>query len=150
MRKQVIKTIRHINCLHCDKPIETTSKIQKYCSKHCGDRYWAITHPKRRKEIWQKYNETHLPEINERTKKWHKENKKPPMTTAEKRINTSRGIARQRLVKYRAKICADCGTPKVPDRRIECHHIDKNVFNNSLNNLQWLCSVCHGMYHRDD
>lgn len=45
------------------------------------------------------------------------------------------------------KICVRC---KNEDFRVlAVHHIDKNHFNNTIDNLAWLCHNCHHLVHHD-
>ncbi len=46
-----------------------------------------------------------------------------------------------------AKICSMCGTNN--EKILAVHHIDKNHYNNSLNNLAWVCHNCHHLIHHD-
>jgi len=43
---------------------------------------------------------------------------------------------------YQAESCEVCGATKT-DRRIERHHINKDVYDNSPQNIAILCSLCH-------
>ena len=43
---------------------------------------------------------------------------------------------------YRAESCEICGATKA-DRRIERHHINKDIYDNSPQNIAILCSLCH-------
>lgn len=43
-------------------------------------------------------------------------------------------------------VCARCNT----DRRVEVHHKNKDITNNSLSNLQPLCKDCHILVHESD
>ena len=43
---------------------------------------------------------------------------------------------------YRAEVCSVCGTTKA-QRRIERHHINKDIYDNSHDNITILCSLCH-------
>jgi len=149
MNKQPSK-VHHSNCLQCGEPIESVYSIKKYCSKPCNDKHWAANNPERRKVIWRKYNESHKKENNARMKAIRKRNPLPPMNAEERKKNTSRGIARYLLAKHRPHVCVDCGLQKSRHREIVCHHMDGDVFNNSLDNLQWLCHPCHGLKHRKD
>ena len=36
------------------------------------------------------------------------------------------------------EICYDCGER----RKVRCHHVDGNAYNNSLENLEWCCYSC--------
>jgi len=43
---------------------------------------------------------------------------------------------------YQAESCEVCGATKA-DRRIERHHINKDIYDNSPDNIAILCSLCH-------
>jgi predicted HNH restriction endonuclease len=43
------------------------------------------------------------------------------------------------------KVCNSCKTKD--ERILAVHHIDKDKFNNSLENLVWLCHNCHFLVH---
>lgn len=45
--------------------------------------------------------------------------------------------------KYNADKCEFCGS----DESIEIHHVDKNPRNNSDENIKFLCSKCHHLWH---
>jgi len=48
------------------------------------------------------------------------------------------------LASRRPKVCHTCGKQR---RKLECHHIDGDVYNYSLDNLIWLCRRCHNHSH---
>jgi len=41
--------------------------------------------------------------------------------------------------------CEECG---FKEYILDFHHIDKNIENNELTNLKYLCPNCHARYHR--
>lgn len=87
-----------------------------------------------------KYYQAHKKEIIRKRQQAYKEN--PEFREAER----SRGRATQFLRNVRLRICEECGaTPQ--GTRIDCHHIDVNPLNNSIENLKWLCSSCHKKTH---
>lgn len=45
----------------------------------------------------------------------------------------------------RKKVCAGCGIKDI--RILAVHHVDKNRFNNKIENLKWLCHNCHFLVH---
>lgn len=45
------------------------------------------------------------------------------------------------------KICRHCHNSDL--RVLAVHHIDKNHFNNAIDNLAWLCHNCHHLVHHD-
>jgi len=51
----------------------------------------------------------------------------------------SAGRARARSLFKSPGVCSGCGKPG----RIERHHVDGNTLNNSVENIQFLCSSCH-------
>lgn len=48
---------------------------------------------------------------------------------------------------YIEKKCVACGETQ---KKIHVHHIDKNITNNNLSNLIYLCPKCHLSLHRKD
>jgi hypothetical protein len=48
--------------------------------------------------------------------------------------------ARRIAFKYKPEICEKCNLQK---KRLEVHHIDKNSYNNNIENLMIVCSSCH-------
>ena len=60
-------------------------------------------------------------------------------------LSTS-GAYRESRIKFsdRASACEYCGNTE----NIEIHHIDKNPRNNSEENVKFLCSRCHHLWHR--
>jgi len=57
-----------------------------------------------------------------------------------------RVVARQDLEdSERPDICYVCGTSK---RKLDCHHLDGDLYNYDLDNLRWLCRSCHTRVHR--
>ena len=58
----------------------------------------------------------------------------------------ARAVARQNLEdSERPDICYVCGTSK---RKLDCHHLDGDLYNYDLDNLRWLCRSCHISGHR--
>jgi len=51
----------------------------------------------------------------------------------------------RRATRYRKKTCQKCGKAA----NLHVHHIDKDVSNNSPENLLTLCGSCHGKWHWD-
>ena len=45
------------------------------------------------------------------------------------------------------KVCRLCCN--IDFRVLAVHHIDKNHFNNAIDNLAWLCHNCHHLVHHD-
>jgi len=45
-------------------------------------------------------------------------------------------------------ICEHCNNIILGNKRLHCHHIDKNHKNNSLKNLMILCAKCHTFIHQ--
>lgn len=65
--------------------------------------------------------------------------------------NSSNSIKRLRLISdgIKEEKCECCGLSEWMGRKIplELHHIDFNHYNNSIENLQLLCSNCHSLAH---
>jgi 5-methylcytosine-specific restriction endonuclease McrA len=60
----------------------------------------------------------------------------------EKHYNWKGGISRNfsyRLMRNKKLICSMCKEEKI----VDIHHIDGNSKNNSMKNLEFLCSSCH-------
>ena len=55
----------------------------------------------------------------------------------------SSSALRYRTAKYRGTICEQCGATT----SLHAHHIDGNLHNDSPQNIQTLCTHCHGSHH---
>lgn len=60
------------------------------------------------------------------------------------KINKSKYYIKAKI--HYGEFCADCGWNKFPEV-LQVHHIDRNVKNNSLDNLVVLCPTCHNTRH---
>lgn len=73
------------------------------------------------------------------------------MFIGEKHANWKHGKTTYRLILQksdRLKKCVLCG---ITDTRIlAVHHIDKDRYNNKVQNLAWLCHNCHYLVHHDN
>jgi hypothetical protein len=68
--------------------------------------------------------------------------------SGEKHANSKTGIHAYRSVLGRNNIQAKCVLCETEDRRVlAVHHVDKNKFNNRLENLAYLCHNCHHLVH---
>jgi hypothetical protein len=47
------------------------------------------------------------------------------------------------LSAHRDKKCQRCPSGD----KIEAHHIDEDITNNEIDNLEWLCRECHEIHH---
>lgn len=63
----------------------------------------------------------------------------------EKKLYKSQNkIVRRELIRERV-FCERCGTQK----RLQVHHINRDYYNNSTNNLMLLCVFCHADWHEE-
>lgn len=68
-----------------------------------------------------------------------------------KHANWIHGKSAYRSILDRNKIPKICTLCKTEDSRVlATHHIDRNRFNNELENLAWLCHNCHFLVHHDN
>lgn len=58
-------------------------------------------------------------------------------------------IAEKEMMQLRNSRCSECGyLPDDEERRNHVHHINRNHFDNRRENLQTLCTTCHGKTRR--
>ncbi|GAA1280146.1 hypothetical protein GCM10009725_31210 [Aeromicrobium tamlense] len=70
------------------------------------------------------------------------------LTKEERQLRYSRTEARETFWSKHVKseyCCPDCGDQ---DAHFEVHHIDRDPYNNSIENLVGLCHWCHRRRHR--
>lgn len=78
---------------------------------------------------------------------------KPPEWTVKKNIQGTRQkggkqqISRKAALYYYGEVCDLCGFKENP-KLLDMHHKDSNTHNNTLNNLQILCVMCHAKITR--
>ena len=138
--------VRHeANCEECGNKfthIACRANKAKYCSKicnyksmsrkgsvehtcqHCSQKFRAAPSAKRKFCSRSCINKT-------KKETWH-----PVFSTVRKSM-----IARQMLIK-----CERCGYDAEP-KILGVHHKDRNRHNNSLENLEVLCPICHSLEH---
>lgn len=136
-----------MNCLFCK--IILTGKSKKYCSDIHRIKYWIQNNKDKRKKSWRKYLDTHREQQRQRSKNnYHTNKERDKKYRFNHRVeNNARTRAKYALKKLNVpKICNKC---KTKQGRIDVHHKDGNPLNNSVNNLIYLCSLCHGIVHRD-
>ena len=116
------------------------------------------------KEIYKarqkKYYQENLAKVRETKRKWNNDPKntdkrkynpsyrKPYTLDQYKKINSrekARKIMRQNNI---IKICSYKFISHMCNKRIEVHHKDQNVFNNNIENLEYICSIYHKYIHR--
>lgn len=68
----------------------------------------------------------------------------------EKHPNWKTGASAYRSLLGRQNTPKECTLCKNNDFRVlAVHHIDKNHYNNAIENLAWLCHNCHHLVHHD-
>lgn len=158
--------IMEITCEHCGSQfcqISIGKKIMKrmrFCSKKCNQNslyhkhtdYYANRYQEQKDRILKmcaEYREQdYVKELRLGYAEEYKENERQRMQAriskpGELEANKSRVRARRILLKHTPKLCCHCKSVK----RINVHHINEDVMENSLINLCWLCSKCHGAVH---
>ena len=60
-----------------------------------------------------------------------------------RKFSHARAKSRSALLAIAPKICCHCSSKK----RIHCHHLGDNPLNWKIQNLCWLCTVCHRAVH---
>lgn len=65
------------------------------------------------------------------------------LSCANTKTTVKDGQYRRRASKYRKLNCENCESTE----NLQIHHIDNNIKNNDLSNLQTLCSTCHMKLH---
>jgi len=58
-------------------------------------------------------------------------------------MNRDRSVFHNLARKHLKECCAICGTTE----HLQVHHLDRNIKNNSLSNLETLCQSCHMKLH---
>jgi len=61
---------------------------------------------------------------------------------------TARGRIRIWYPDLKLDVCCVCGNTVENGADIEIHHTDENPYNNSIENLQIICTKCHGKIHK--
>lgn len=56
---------------------------------------------------------------------------------------TSKSAFRSKAKKFKTLICEMCGTTK----NLDAHHVDRNIKNNTPENIKTLCHPCHMKSH---
>jgi len=133
-------------CLFC-KTVYTPKRTSKFCSSGCRIKHWSKLNYNKRAKHWRDYIEKNRKAQNERTKLNYKKNKEryKLYRNKHKLENNARTRAKTAMKKLNIpKICFFCKSIN----NIEVHHKDKNPLNNTINNLLYLCSLCHGKQHR--
>jgi hypothetical protein len=135
-------------CLNCGKICLVHSRHwqKKYCSKECGDKYYVKNNPNIRKKILRRYADTHREEQKKRSKAYYEQNRERMITYGKEHQLENSARTRAKLIakKNMEKVCVECHS----NGNIHVHHIDFNAFNNNLDNLIYLCSICHGKRHQ--
>ena len=99
-----------------------------------------------RKASWRKYNHSHREIVAKKSLENYYKNKDRYIEYQKIHRLENNARTRDKYAIKKAgifKICVDCGT----DKKIHVHHIDFDPLNNNLNNLVYLCTVCHGLKH---
>lgn len=65
-------------------------------------------------------------------------------TRSEYHSREHKSMYHNRARKHRKNHCGGCGLK----RNLHAHHCDGNVENNDEENIQTLCTYCHGFWHR--
>jgi thymidylate synthase ThyX len=135
-----------------------TSQIAELCGiAKCTARVWKRKHgivsinEYKSREAWNKgicgeLSHSFGREVKEKTKKklsLSKNGEKNPQYKGEISNLTISG-ARQRFIKEKTDSCELCGISGV---RLENHHINKNIYDDSENNKLTLCTKCHKIIH---
>ena len=118
-------------CKICDKPFESDSKNAVYCSDKCAKRGAKKAHRSRKMK--------HINAV----KRGDDKEIEALITSAYK---LSRGIAKMCL--HKKCMCAD--KDHLCSGKLHVHHIDHCVWNNSPQNLQWLCEKAHREIHSSE
>lgn len=115
-------------CKVCKRPFKSKARNTQYCSKSCIKKRSAsrVKLSKKRESRRLKYQE-------------------------DKDINRliQRAYALAILIGdvFIKRMCASVEVGHVCEGALELHHIDHNPFNNSLDNLVWLCKKSHARRH---
>lgn len=121
-------THRLFQCLDCGKPIEWPRK--DFCSRRCGQRYWARTHGQSRKHYT-----NHSEEIKTQAKEHYEANKDKYFAHSYLRSKVANGRIKK------PSICSFCQS----NLHIEGHHADYS----KPYDVIWLCRSCHKKLHAE-
>lgn len=128
------KTIYNKVCKYCGKDYTSTSRNQKYCCQECSDKA-----QKKNKSIKKK---------RARKRKEYDENKEINQALAAAYALAHRMADLFMIPKECAHEVFD-GCSGDCSGALELHHRDGNPFNNSPDNLFYLCRCHHGQVHND-
>ena len=160
------------NCLTCKKEFETIeSKIKcgkgKYCCRGCFFKAPVSQETRIKRNISRKGTKPTTNQLKALSYGWgwnkgkrgyykHTEEWKKNMSDShkeDKNYNWNGGIQVYRKMLERRGVdlfqCSLCNKDIKHVSRIDVHHKDKNRHNNSLENLQVLCSMCHTHIHKN-
>lgn len=158
-------------CIICSTEF-TTDKFhpgKKFCSRKCLLVDWrnrhreqineysrnrAKTAPKVRSEIGRKYHASEKGQA--RYKLWRDANKERIMQKMHERWKNDPHVKAVQASRQKANallkkapnvpyVCNGCDSRK----RLHAHHKNLDPFNNSLDNLMWLCHWCHARIHAE-
>lgn len=117
-------TIYNKVCKYCGKEYTSVSRNQRYCSQECCDKAQVVNKKKAKKQA----------------KKRKAYNENVEMNRLLSRAYSLAGAIGEHL----PKVCAHKDVPgHVCSGPMELHHRDGNPFNNSPDNLVWLCRKAH-------
>ncbi len=136
-------------CQYCGKEFvpKKFNWRKKYCSKACNDKAYAKNNPEVRLRAWRKYNKLHREQQKERSKRYYQEHTEEVRKYQKSLRDENNSRTRAKLIAkkgHRNKVCVECGSIK----NLHVHHVDFDPMNNELENLRYLCSICHGAKHR--
>ena len=165
-RKQLKKAV----CLICGKSFTYCwpQTRAKFCSRSCCLKDWANRHHEEILERNRRYRTKNAETRRETLRKyhagkgkttarlWRQKNWDRLLEKLNERYHTDKEyrkklharqeanrILRKSSVKYE---CCGCGSTK----RLHCHHVNLNTFDNDLGNLMWLCHWCHMRVHSEE
>lgn len=109
-------------CQFCGKEYQSTTRTSRFCSRDC-----------------QKAN-TKRAESRKRRTKFYAQHKEDLKT-----VSSAYALAKRVAELFQIpKVCCECGSTET----LELHHRDTNVFNNSIDNLEYRCKKCHDKAHK--
>lgn len=157
-----------IICAQCGTeftPHVKANRKTRFCSRLCYIRDWNKRHIEELRPRLREYQRTHRKKVRlakrrynrsvkgqaahqrgiqpDRNAKFIEQYRNDPYVRA---VYNARSKSRKLLIKVRPKVCESCGSTQ----RVHCHHHDGNPLNMAIENLEWLCNLCHSDQHSTD
>lgn len=138
-------------CIQCGKEFYTQSCYfkrggGKFCSTSCGTTYRNLhNNPSKNPDVRKKISEHHADVSGENNPMYGKRGEESPSYKDGMSLIHQRRYRALLLSSDRPKKCIYCGSTE----NLHVHHVDGDHKNESLNNLVWVCIICHATKAHD-